>query len=203
MQIYMIRHGETDRNVKGHYYGVTEAVLTEAGRHQAECLGEFFREFDWKKVYVSPLKRAVDTAELVLGSKCADYSLDDRLQEQNFGIFEDYTYQNLCDLFPEEFDSWNADFSNYRIPDGESFRDVRDRVEAWVEERKAEVKEGLWNRQDKVLIVAHKGTLGHMMAAFLGLPLESYWNFVFEQGCYNRIDLEDGYAIIRKLNQSI
>ncbi|MFR3345810.1 MAG: histidine phosphatase family protein [Anaerobutyricum sp.] len=45
-----------------------------------------------------------------------------------------------------------------------------------------------------MLIVAHKGTLGHLLAAMLKLPLDGYWNFVFEQGCYSVVDLEDGYV---------
>ena len=59
------------------------------------------------------------------------------------------------------------------------------------------------DREFSVLLVAHKGTLGHLLAVSLGLPPEGYWNFVFEQGCYSRLDLEDGYAIIRCLNQSV
>ena len=51
-----------------------------------------------------------------------------------------------------------------------------------------------------MLITAHKGTLGHLLAAMLKLPPEGYWNFEFDQGCYSEVDLEDGYAIIRKLN---
>ena len=42
--------------------------------------------------------------------------------------------------------------------------------------------------------------MGHLLAAMLKLPPEGYWNFVFDQGCYSEVDLEDGYAIIRKLN---
>lgn len=88
----------------------------------------------------------------------------------------------------------------YRIPEGESFLDVRRRVELFFGDLKERAATAGW--ESALLLVAHKGTLGHFLAVSLGLPPEGYWNFVFEQGCYSRIDLEDGYAIIRKLNQS-
>lgn len=66
-----------------------------------------------------------------------------------------------------------------------------------------DIPSGRESKGEKMLIVAHKGTLGHLLAAMLNLPLDGYWNFVFEQGCYSVVDLEDGYAIIRKLNASI
>ena len=205
VQIYMIRHGQTDRNVRAAYYGLTQAALTEEGKEQARSLGAYFKESRWKRVFVSPLERTLDTARLFLSFSAAPIPIeqDPLLMEQNFGIFEDQNYEELCVRFPQEMKLWNADFSDYRIPQGESFRDVRKRVDHFVQARKAEVASGLARREDKILIVAHKGTLGHMTASFLGLPLEGYWNFVFEQGAYSRIDLEDGYAIVRKLNQSV
>ena len=78
----------------------------------------------------------------------------------------------------------------------ESFLDVRRRVEAFLKD----IPSGEENKSEKMLITAHKGTLGHLLAAMLKLPPEGYWNFVFDQGCYSEVDLEDGYAIIRKLN---
>lgn len=195
MRIYMIRHGETDQNVKGCYYGFTEAELTEAGRKQAEKLGSFFQEKHWDHIVVSPLKRAWDTALFVAPCQKEIFLGEERLKEQNFGVFEGKTYSQLCQEYPQELKAWNSDFSHYRIPEGESFSEVRDRVESWVKE--------LSSLEGEMLVVAHKGTLGHMLAALLGLPLEGYWNFVLEQGCYSCVDLEDGYAIIRKLNQSV
>ena len=124
---------------------------------------------------------------------------DRRLMEQDFGIFEGMTYKEIQNTYPKELDAWNEEFSTYRIPKGESFADVRSRAEDFLRD----IPSGRESKGEKMLIVAHKGTLGHLLAAMLKLPLDGYWNFVFEQGCYSVVDLEDGYAIIRKLNASI
>lgn len=195
MRIYLVRHGETELNQKKCYYGHTDVELSENGVRQAKELGTFFREHSFDMVVSSPLIRAVRTAEYISEGRGQQIVVDERLTEQNFGIFEGFTYEQLLERYPAELESWNQDFSGYRIPEGESFSDVRKRIDNFTEE--------LSGREGTMLLVAHKGTLGHFLASSLGLPLEGYWNFVFDQGCYSCIDFEDGYAIIRKLNQSV
>lgn len=196
MRIYLIRHGETPLNEKGCYYGKTDAVLSKKGIEQAEYLKKIFMSISFDYVVASPLVRAYNTAQIVLGEREQEIFGDSRLMEQNFGIFEGLTYEELCSTYPSQLDQWNKEFSSYRIPEGESFSDVRRRVEAFLKD----IPSGEQTKKETMLIAAHKGTLGHLLAAMLKLPLEGYWNFTFEQGCYSEVDLEDGYAIIRKLN---
>ena len=213
MRLYLVRHGETSYNKKGCYYGVTDAGLSGKGMVQAREVGRMLEGLSFQQVISSPLLRARDTARLLLeeaGIKAdpsAEDSLnslirpDDRLMEQDFGVFEGRTYGQLQEEFPLELEAWNKDFSFYRIPEGESFRDVRDRVDAFCRDLiSLSTTESM--RKASVLITAHKGTFGHMLASLLSMPLEGYWNFVFEQGCYSVVDLEDGYAIIRSLNRT-
>lgn len=194
MRIYLLRHGETTLNQSKCYYGRLDVSLNEQGVEQAGQLANYFAGYPFDYVVSSPLKRAYDTAKIVLNKNDMEIVTDERLMEQNFGIFEGHTYQQLTLAYPKEMNDWNKDFSNYRIPQGESFSDVRKRVDDFVK--------GLPSGKGTMLLTAHKGTLGHLLASMLNLPLEGYWNFVFEQGCFSCIDVEDGYAIIRKLNQS-
>lgn len=195
----MIRHGETALNAKGCYYGRTDAVLSEKGISQARYLKEILKEVSFDYIVASPLVRAYNTAQIVMEKREQKIFGDRRLMEQDFGIFEGMTYKEIQSTYPKELDAWNEEFSTYRIPEGESFADVRSRAEDFLRD----IPSGRESKGEKMLIVAHKGTLGHLLAAMLKLPLDGYWNFVFEQGCYSVVDLEDGYAIIRKLNASI
>ena len=195
----MIRHGETALNAKGCYYGRTDAVLSEKGISQARYLKEILKEVSFDYIVASPLVRAYNTAQIVMEEREQEIFGDRRLMEQDFGIFEGMTYKEIQSTYPKELDAWNEEFSTYRIPEGESFADVRSRAEDFLRD----IPSGRESKGEKMLIVAHKGTLGHLLAAMLKLPLDGYWNFVFEQGCYSVVDLEDGYAIIRKLNASI
>ena len=190
MELYLVRHGETEWNKEGRYYGYSDVSLSQKGLAQAKSLGQFMKKIRFDKVISSPLCRALDTAkELTDQPVCTDH----RLMEQNFGLFEGRTYQELCTMFPDELNAWNKDHESYCLPEGESFFDVRQRVESFVKDLNEE--------EGKILIVAHKGTFGHMLAAFMHLPLSGYWNFVFEQGTYSKIDLQDGFAILRTINR--
>lgn len=196
MRVFLVRHGETEMNQRGCYYGCTDVHLTDRGRSQARQLSRFFQKQSISQVICSPLTRAVSTAEIIMEGRQISYVLEDRLSEQNFGIFEGGTYEELKERYNEEWKKWEKDYYGYRIPGGESFLDVRKRTEAFLNEL-------MEKKPDTVLLVAHKGTLGHFLAASLQLPPQGYWNFTLEQGCYSCVDFEDGYAIIRKLNQSV
>lgn len=190
MELYLVRHGETIWNKEGRYYGHTDIGLTEYGLKQARELGRFFRKMEFDKVICSPLIRAIDTAK-----ELTEQTLhtDERLMEQNFGLFEGKTYKELSEEFPKEWKEWNRNYATYCLPEGESFLMVRDRVEAFIRD--------LSDESGKILIVAHKGTFGHMLAAMMNLPVSGYWNFVFDQGTYSKIDLQDGFAILRAINR--
>lgn len=191
MRLYLVRHGETELNERKCYYGLLDPELNEKGRKQAEVLRDCLKDVTFDHVIASPLTRAADTARIIAGH-C---KTDARLCEQSFGVMEGLTYEEIMEQCPEVMHAWNQDFTTYRIPDGESFLDVRARVDDFLE--------SISDLEGTVLITAHKGTLGHLLAGMLHMPPEGYWNFVFEQGCYNVVDIEDGYAIIRKLNQSV
>jgi len=190
MELYLVRHGETKWNKEGRYYGQKDIGLSEYGLSQAKKLGTYMKQIVFDKVISSPLGRAVDTAK-----ELTDQTIqkEHRLMEQNFGLFEGKTYQELLEEYPKELREWNLNHETYCLPEGESFLDVRRRVESFLEDLKKE--------EGKILIVAHKGTFGHMLAAMMHLPPSGYWNFVFEQGTYSKIDLQDGFAILRTINR--
>ena len=64
MSLYITRHGETDYNVKNLVCGISDARLTEKGIEQAKKLAVSLQSVNYRYLYVSPLQRAVDTANL-------------------------------------------------------------------------------------------------------------------------------------------
>ena len=190
MELYLVRHGETEWNKEGRYYGHEDVGLSEEGFKQAKNLGEYMKKISFDKVISSPLRRAVDTARKLTNQS---FVTDQRLMEQNFGLFEGKTYKELMMEFPKELKEWNENHELYCLPEGESFLDVRSRVDSFLKDLSVE--------KGKILIVAHKGTFGHMLAVMMNLPPSGYWNFVFEQGTYSKVDLQDGFAILRTINR--
>ena len=65
MKLYLIRHGQTDNNVKKLFSGWYPAQLTDEGREQARMVGRRLQGFSFDRVFASDLDRAVETAGLV------------------------------------------------------------------------------------------------------------------------------------------
>lgn len=67
--IYIVRHGQTEKNKANVLQGRSDVPLNEAGRQQAEEVRDRFREagISFDLVYTSPLIRAVQTAEIIAG----------------------------------------------------------------------------------------------------------------------------------------
>jgi len=92
MIICLVRHGQTNWNKKTLIQGCTDNVLNETGITQAINVGDYLKEADpsWDIIMSSPLKRAVQTAEIV--SKKIDYNkkiiINPQVIERNFGELE-------------------------------------------------------------------------------------------------------------------
>ena len=67
--IYLIRHGQTALNKKRVLQGRSDQPLNDAGIHEAEEAGAWFREqgISFDEIWSSPLKRAVQTARIAAG----------------------------------------------------------------------------------------------------------------------------------------
>lgn len=194
MDIYFIRHGMTNENKQHVYYGKKDTGLSKEGREQIAVLKEWVSKQSFDRIYVSPLPRAVETAELLLPGR--SYVLEPRLEERNFGIFEQKTYAQIVEQYPEEAASWEQDWIHYQIPMGESFAEVQSRVDHFANELRKK-------SYDKVLIVSHKGTMIQLITALLELPKETFWKFSFEQGCYSRVSITYENAVLTALNQKM
>ena len=88
MKIYMIRHGETDWNKKRKLQGQVDIPLNEFGKLLAKETAPALADVPFAVCYTSPLKRAAETARLVLGDREVPIVPDKRIQEMSFGEFE-------------------------------------------------------------------------------------------------------------------
>ena len=88
MMLYIVRHGETDWNRQKKVQGHTDIPLNEYGRHLAEETAEGMKDIPIDIGYTSPLKRARETAEIILKGRNIPLLDEPRIQEIGFGIYE-------------------------------------------------------------------------------------------------------------------
>lgn len=112
--IYIVRHGQTEQNLKKKMQGRSDFPLTELGREQAAAVGEAFRNagITFDQVYTSPLGRAVETAQLIAGDVPTE--VEELLIEMDYGPYEGI---DLFDL-PPEVEEFFKDFAHNPAPDG-------------------------------------------------------------------------------------
>ena len=65
MKIYLIRHSESQDDLINCYGGAADWDLTENGAKKVEKFRPTFEKFNVEKIYVSPLKRAYKTADIL------------------------------------------------------------------------------------------------------------------------------------------
>ena len=86
---YIIRHGESEANLKGLTAGISNVLLTENGRQQARLTSMLIKQLNLANpvIYSSPLKRVQQTAEIISRNKVPRVTIV-HLQERNFGVSE-------------------------------------------------------------------------------------------------------------------
>lgn len=146
-QILFIRHGPTEWNEGGRIQGRTNIPLSAAGR---ESVGRWrlppgVAGFRW---IVSPLSRAQETADL-LGVQ--NYATDHRLQEADWGDWEGLRLKDLRAELGETLSRNEMRGLDLEVPGGESPRQVRDRLAAFLRE--------IGPVGEPVAVVCHNGIL--------------------------------------------
>lgn len=100
MEIYLVRHGETDWNAQGRLQGREDIPLNSEGRNQAIACGVALSEAGFTAIYSSPLKRALETAQEIALYHSCKVTPDPALTERDFG--------KLSGKTKEQREAWEA-----------------------------------------------------------------------------------------------
>lgn len=154
MKIYVVRHGETRWNALKKIQGTADIPLDEKGIELAKKTGEGMKDISFDFAISSPLKRAAETARLVLGDDSIPIYLEPRIQEISFGAMEGTSLLDREDnVYGEKYRSFFQDPEHYIPPEGgETLANVCARTGEFLTE--------LVNRkeyEDAVILVASHG----------------------------------------------
>ena len=100
--ICLVRHGETDWNVKGIIQGQTDIPLNKLGEDQAKQCGTYLKTQSFEVIISSPLKRARKTTEIINDSLNLPIIYNNNLKERYFGIAEGKTKTELMKQYPKK-----------------------------------------------------------------------------------------------------
>lgn len=163
MEIVFIRHGQTDLNKNNKVQGSRlDLPLNAAGRAGAIKSAAHFDPTEFRACFVSPLKRAKQTAQ-IFTKNTLPLQGDARLKEMDYGSWDGQEVSALKQKYPDGFDAWGNIVDAYakHATGGESFADLEARTMDFVAFLRQKYD------QDKVLVVSHGATLRTLTAALL------------------------------------
>lgn len=157
MEIYLLRHGETDWNKERKMQCQSDNALNEIGIKQAELVSKLLENINYDLVLSSPYIRAKKTAEIANKGR-VPIIIDDRLKERNAGV--------LDGKFLTEIDM--GEFYNYHInaeyEEAENMQDFCKRIWEFLDEMKEKYKD------HNILLATHNIVIRAIKAYILGIP---------------------------------
>jgi broad specificity phosphatase PhoE len=164
--LYIVRHGETDWNREMRYQGQRDIAMNDMGRQQARRNGQILAgirdKIEGADFVSSGLVRAIETMQLMrteLGLSAEDFKRDPAINELSYGAWEGVLAREIPRLDPLGHEAKSGDPFTFRPSGGESYRDLKVRVAAWIS-----------TLERDTVAVSHGGVSRVARAAVFNLP---------------------------------
>lgn len=164
--VYTVRHAQSAGNLGKVFQGRLDTDLSEVGKRQLGPLAERFENIHVDAVFSSPLRRALETAQAVSTICKAPLIADNRLIEIDGGAYQGKRYEELAVLFPESYQAWVNHAGSFEAPDGESMKQVYQRMKDAV----CDLVEK--NKGKTIVLVSHGCAICNLMCFVRGEGVE-------------------------------
>lgn len=169
VEIFLIRHGETEWNAQGRLQGWLDSHLTLTGREHAEKLRDFLAHETFQAVYSSPSHRAFQTAN-ILTNKKMNIIEDERLQEIRLGNWQGRLIKEILQNDSERYLHYTESPELYEPdPESERFEQVSKRMEEFLHNCTQK------HAGERILVVTHGVAIRALLVAILQLPIQEIW----------------------------
>jgi alpha-ribazole phosphatase len=192
--LYLARHGEV-QGAGEYYYGHEDVPLSSRGDAQARALARRLAQTELEAVYASDLRRTLEFARIIAAPHGVEVRPLPQLREMSLGILEGLSLRDARERHPELAARPYASMIDFRMPGGESLREVAERVRP--------VVAGLVERHrgQSFLVAGHNSTNRILLADALGVGLEGMFGFGQDFGCLNVIHYGERGARVMLLNE--
>ena len=168
-RLYLVRHGETDWNLKDRIQGHRPTSLNDTGRWQAELLARFFAHCPLAAVWSSDLPRALETAERIAAPHGLAVKATVALRERDLAPFEGMTGDEVsATLAINDLTTW------YDVPGVEKDEAMLARL--------LPVLEAARETDGEVALVTHGGVQKTLLYHILGIPAATRRAFALGNG---------------------
>lgn len=193
MRLYVMRHGETDWNVKGMLQGRTDIPLNARGEMAAKLTKKGLNDVTFDIAFSSPLERARRTAEILLEGQNIPIFVDERIIEIGFGKYEGMPKNRMDENIKNFFKA-----TERYVPQGggESVEQLLKRERSFLDELIQNKK----YRNSTILVTTHGAALSGLLCLVKRWPVSDFWKGGLHKNCgYSILDVTDGkYQILEE-----
>ncbi len=194
MRLFLIRHAETDYNSRFLLQGDLDSELTQEGLRQVMLTAKELGKEAIDLVFSSTAKRAYDTARPIALPRRLPVVMVPDLRERAYGIYEGKSLMEAKKEHPEFFTSASVIDFDAKPEDGESLKQVADRVLHFL-------KRLTENFPDRTVVIVSHGVVNKIMIGqLLDGSLDKIGDYKEANCCINELLLEDGKAKAVRLN---
>jgi probable phosphoglycerate mutase len=187
LQLWLIRHGETEWSLSGAHTSRTDIPLTERGKERATKIRDYLAQRKFSLVLTSPLQRARETCRIAGYADVAQ--IEENLREWDYGIFEGRTTADIRKDQPD-WSIWDSP-----VPEGEPVEHVAARAQTVIDRA---LQAG-----GDVALFAHAHILRILAATWLGLEPRGGRLFALGTGSVSTLGYEREARVISTWNRSL
>ena len=192
MLIYVLRHGITSWNKLKKVQGVMDIPLAPEGIELAKKTGIALKNVPFDLCYTSPLTRARETAQYVLGDRRIPVIPDKRIQEIDFGVLEGTRFKDSQGkIVSHEMEVFFEDPLNFKRPDqGENISDILKRTGDFWREITNDPR-----LSDKTILVSSHGCAVRALLQNVYHDEAHFWHGCVPPNCsINLVEVKEGQA---------
>jgi len=185
-RLYLIRHGATELSSEDRFSGGTDVDLSDDGRRQVKRLAERLADDHITAIYCSPMRRTVETAQIIARQYGMQPVSREGLREIHHGHWETMRRWEVEQQFPEEYAAWQEDPFTFAPEGGESGVSVMARALPVIREIVVD------HAGETVAVVSHKATIRLVLSSLLGFDARGYRDRLDQSpACLNILDFRD------------
>jgi len=192
LRLILVRHGQTDANLKRVLQGQSDGPLNATGLQQAETLARHLKDSAIDQIFSSPLRRAQETAAAIALHHGLPVKTEVLLREWNCGLLDGVPAEE----FRKKLQEHNGSLSLFRPEGGETLVEVQQRAAEFLGQLTADYQ------GQTVLVCSHGDFMRALMSLLQQIKIEQASEIFFENASYTILDLQNGHWNLIELNQA-
>jgi broad specificity phosphatase PhoE len=193
--IHLIRHGVTASNVQRVYMGRSDESISTEGRWQARQLARRLQRLDLEAIYSSPLRRALETAEIVARPHRHPVRVDADIVEIDLSRWQGRPFEEIATADPVAWETWCRDPSRLALPGIETFESLAERVRRFLNRLRKDHYAG-----GAVAVVSHDGVIRMAVMEALALSWSHYRSLPLDNTSITTVEVGGPHPHLRRFN---